>query len=482
MTVAPISLTRHRVSLVCLVALLFALPVATAQAAPTGLQQASDQTSQAQAGVDSAQSALSAANASLAAAQAQSAQAQSALAAAQAQWQAAQQASNDAAIALSQANQAVTVAQAKVDDAQAKITAQQAAINAYARSIVQDSLPLVGIAALLSATSPTELADRLQWNDTVLAANQVDLDQLRHLQADFQAALAEAEAAQARADQAKQAADAEVATAREAQQAAAQAATDLANALARQQAAQQAAVTALRDSQTRLSQAQANQAAIEAQIAAAQRQAEAEAQAAALAAAAADQAQAAADQAAREAAAQPPAAAPAAPPPAASGHASAIAQTATRLAWPYGQGVTDGDGTPATPAYRQALDQFQSKTCVRSWLPDGRVCALFVAVVVWSSGVDPNFGGGGNVCLVSTLTNYMSAHPAMYQKLTYSGNANLRPGDLIVPTDFSHIAVYLGNGRQADASLSYARPGYGGRTGAIKSFWPWTGYVYRYIG
>lgn len=461
----------RRVALLLCAALTFS-GVAPAQADDLSdkKQQADAAAAQAQSDVNNSQASLNAADARVRAARARLAEAQNGLGAAQAEWDAATELEAQKAVALYEADQALQQAERELADAEAKVEAQREAINAYARSIVQDSAPLVNAATLINLDSTARLANRVQWNDTVLAVNQIDLDELRVQQAQIAAARTAAQDARERAAQAKQEAEAQTAVARAAQEAAAQAAADVSAALDEEQAARDAAAQALQNDQARLGQAQAASADIAAQIAAAEQ-----------ARIAAEQARIAAEQArlaAEQAANQPPSTGP---PPASNPNAGAtIAATARYLAWP--SVVRDDDGTPATAAYQQALQQFQGKPCVASWLPHGRVCALFVSTVMWSSGVDPGFGGGGNSCYVPSLTGYMDARPGQYQRFTYYGTSQLQPGDLLVPTSFGHISVYLGGGKQADASLSYSSPGYGGRTGSVKDLWPSSGYAYRFTG
>jgi hypothetical protein len=147
-------------------------------------------------------------------------------------------------------------AQAAVAAGQATIDSQKSAINAYARSMVQDNLPLVNVALLIDADSTASLANRLQWIDTVLNTNQVDLDQLRTIQAELTLARIEATEAQQAADLAQQAAEAQV-QATEAAHAAAEAAeARLEAALAAEQAAQTTAAQVLSANQAQLAHAQ----------------------------------------------------------------------------------------------------------------------------------------------------------------------------------------------------------------------------------
>ncbi len=222
----------------------------------------------AQGQVDSASRALSLANDRVDDARAKVVAAQRVLEEAQAEWQAAQAVEIEMARQLLEAEQALAAAQEKVAQGQAKIDAQKSAINAYARSIVQDNLPMVNVALLLDMDSTATLANRVQWTDTILTTNQVDLDHLRQIQADLVKAQEAAEAAKTQANQAKQAADEQVAAAESAQQAAIQAEAAVADALAEEEAALSVASQMLNNSQSGLTQAQSSVAGIDQSISA----------------------------------------------------------------------------------------------------------------------------------------------------------------------------------------------------------------------
>ncbi|MCL2482369.1 MAG: hypothetical protein FWF43_02910 [Propionibacteriaceae bacterium] len=279
----------------------FSLVVTTAQAEDLNAekQQADANANQAQANVNSAQAALAAANASVQAAQDQVVAAQTALVAAQAASAQAQADEAQKAIELYQADQALKAAQDKVAAGQAQVDAQKDAINAYARSIAQDDMPLVNIAMLINADSTASLANRIQWSDTVLTTNAVNLDQLRTIQQQLIKDQNAAQAAQVAADQAQQAAEAQAEAAQSAQDSAQDAENAVAAALATEQSAQDNASQILANNQSLLTQAQAVQNDVNARIVEQAREEEAARQAAAQAAAA----QAAAAQAAAAAAA-----------------------------------------------------------------------------------------------------------------------------------------------------------------------------------
>ena len=265
----------RRIAAVCVALLVFAGPGFAAQAEDLNAekQRVDSAVVEAQSEVTASEAAVLAANAkvddaksSVAAAQKVLGDAQAALVAAQDDLAAAKALGEQRAAELAQANLDLTKAQAKEADGQAKIDAQKGAINSYARSIVQDNLPLVNVAALINTDSTATLANRIQWSDTVLATNQVDLDNLRKLQKQLEADRQASQLAQQKADEAKQAADAQVEATQQAEQAAqdataaAQAAADqVQSALVVQQSAQSEAQQALANAQQHLDSMKAEQ-------------------------------------------------------------------------------------------------------------------------------------------------------------------------------------------------------------------------------
>jgi len=266
---SPARVAHRLVAVVCAVTLSGVLSVALAFADDLSDQkaQADNAANQAQAAVNQDSAALAAANERVRGAQAQVDAAQAALDAAQAAWDQALANEAQKAIELWNANQALAAAQQKVEEGKAKIAAQQSAINAYARSILQDGGPLVNVAMFLQGGSTATVSNRMQWNDTVLDANQYDLDALRVIQQELVEAEAACTAAQIAAEQAKKDAEAQTAAAEAAQREAADAAASLSAALAVQQAAQQAAINLLAGDQAALAAAQAQQDSINAAIA-----------------------------------------------------------------------------------------------------------------------------------------------------------------------------------------------------------------------
>ena len=272
---------RKFTGIACAVAIFFAVSTLSAQAEDLNAEKDRIDAAvvDAQTNVDQSSSALQAANDRVAEAQARVADAQAALDQAQAEVDAAQELADQKAAELEQANNELAAAQAKEAEGQAKVDAQKDAVNAYARAIYQDNLPLISVAALINTHSTATLANRVQWTDTVLTTNQVDLDNLQVLRDQLRDARADSEKAQAKADQARQEADDQLEATRIVEQAAQQARDDLQAALDEQQQAQAAAQDALDADQAQLAQMQAEQDDVNARIAEAARIAEEERQA-----------------------------------------------------------------------------------------------------------------------------------------------------------------------------------------------------------
>jgi len=224
--------------------------------------------------VDASTAVLQAANARVADAQASVAAAQEALAAAQAALEAAQEVEKAKAAELDLANRDLAYAQARERQNQAAVDAQQDAVGEYARAVYQDYAPLISVAVLFNTNSSADLSNRIQWNDTVLATNQVDLDNLRKLQAELVSARAASQEAQTRADAARQEAQAQVDATAAARQAAQDAEAAVQAALAEEQSAQSAAADALAADQAMLDQIAAERDQVNAAIAERARQAE----------------------------------------------------------------------------------------------------------------------------------------------------------------------------------------------------------------
>ena len=273
-TVRP---TRKLMGLVCAVAIFFAVSTPNAQAEDLNAEKdrVDAAVASAKTNVDQSSWALQAANDRVAEAQDKVAAAQADLDAAQAEVEKAEAISAEKAAELEQANRELEQAQAEEAEGQAKVDAQKDAVADYARSIYQDNLPLISVATLINTKTTATLANRVQWTDTVLTTNQVDLDNLRMLQAELASARANNELAQARADQAQQEADAQLEATQSVQQEAQQARDNLQAALDEQQQAQADAKDALDADQAQLAQMQAEQADVNARIAEEARKAEA---------------------------------------------------------------------------------------------------------------------------------------------------------------------------------------------------------------
>ncbi|MCL1923831.1 MAG: hypothetical protein FWG15_08280 [Propionibacteriaceae bacterium] len=231
--------------------------------------------SRAQSDVANATTAMEAAEAKVAESEAKVEYAQRVLAEATAAWEEAQKVEARKAIELFEAEQVLDQAQSKVNAGQAKINAQKERINSYARSMVQDNMPMVSVAILFSAESTSDLANRVQWVDTVLLTNQVDLDGLSAIQSELEAAREEAAEAQVAADLAKQEATAQVEANENVRAEAQRAEAEVASALKEAQAAKDYAAMVLSNRKTSLAQAKTDLADINAKIAAEKKAAEA---------------------------------------------------------------------------------------------------------------------------------------------------------------------------------------------------------------
>ena len=194
-------------------------------------------------------------------------EAQATLLIAEAQIMQAQAATARCSEELEQANLALELARAKEAAHQAKVDAQREAVATYARVMYQDNLPMITVAALLGASSPTDLAHRMQWTDMVLESNYVDLTYLRTIQVELAQARAESDAAQIRANEAKQEADAQLLQARNARDGAALAHAALRSALNEQAGALEAAQQAVSKNKATLTDLEAQLRRLDEQIA-----------------------------------------------------------------------------------------------------------------------------------------------------------------------------------------------------------------------
>ncbi|MCL1906621.1 MAG: hypothetical protein FWG08_01680 [Propionibacteriaceae bacterium] len=262
--------TRHLMSVLCAVAMAVSLFTSSASAEDlnTAKKRAETAISQAQSQVKNANTAVEAAQAKVREAEAKVEYAQRVLDEATKKWEAALVVEAEKAMALFEAEQKLAEAQAKVNAGQAKINVQKERINAYARSIVQDSMPLVTFVVLINSESTSDLANRVQWADTVLLTNQVDLENLNAIQVELEAARQEREAARLVAELAKQEATIQVEKTEAVRDAALAAEAEMASALSEAQAARSYAAQVLANKKITLKQAQSDLASINAKIAA----------------------------------------------------------------------------------------------------------------------------------------------------------------------------------------------------------------------
>ncbi|MDR0848739.1 MAG: hypothetical protein LBN10_06820 [Propionibacteriaceae bacterium] len=276
----------------CAAALVSSLCVAPAVAEDLSAEKthAESVVGQAQTHANQSSAAVVAATARVQAAQDRVVAAEEALESAQADFALAQTIQAAKAKELYFANQALIGAKAAEAEGQALVDAQQDAVGEYARAIFQDSYPLLSLALILNVNSPASLANRVQWSNTVLTTNQVDLDYLREIQQQLVEARAASETAQQDADKAAQDAETQVTVSAQAEKAAADAKAEIQAALQEEQNALAAASQLYANDQAQLAQAQAALDSVNARIAERARQ-EAEQAAAAAAAAAAAQPQ-----------------------------------------------------------------------------------------------------------------------------------------------------------------------------------------------
>ncbi|HSX48131.1 MAG TPA: hypothetical protein VLF41_01335 [Candidatus Nanoarchaeia archaeon] len=111
-----------------------------------------------------------------------------------------------------------------------------------------------------------------------------------------------------------------------------------------------------------------------------------------------------------------------------------IVQTALNYAWPN----HDGHNGPnsATPAYQAAWAKYDGQS-------DMTDCGAFVATVMISSGVDPNYPKVGT----GVQLPYLKSHPDKYIIIEHPTNTSqLQPGDILIYTDSGegHTMIYIG--------------------------------------
>lgn len=125
-----------------------------------------------------------------------------------------------------------------------------------------------------------------------------------------------------------------------------------------------------------------------------------------------------------------------------------IVTTATLLSYPSRK--PDGFITPK-PEYQKALEETGVSKLGDKCSMGGYSCDAFVATVMRYSGVDKEF----SCCGAIQQQRYMEAHPEKYRPLgRITSTKGLAPGTIMVGTGSygDHIKLYLGDGRQADAS------------------------------
>ena len=130
--------------------------------------------------------------------------------------------------------------------------------------------------------------------------------------------------------------------------------------------------------------------------------------------------------------------------------------TAIELAWPeHGHGPFN-----PTPAYAKALSDVGFGSWGDRCVETGTSCDVFVTTVMRYSGVDKDY----ECCVVSTLENYMLAHPEKYVEVENKLGV-LEPGDIRISN--GHVEMYVEiNGQPYIASASNCD-----RTGEIGDFY-----------
>ncbi|MBQ1387735.1 N-acetylmuramoyl-L-alanine amidase [Candidatus Saccharibacteria bacterium] len=130
--------------------------------------------------------------------------------------------------------------------------------------------------------------------------------------------------------------------------------------------------------------------------------------------------------------------------------------TAIALAWPeHGHGPFN-----PTPAYAKALQEVGFSGWGDQCVETGTSCDVFVTTVMRYSGADKDY----DCCMVSTLEDYMLAHPEKYVEVENKLGV-LQPGDIRISN--GHVEMYVEiNGQPYIASASNCD-----RTGEIGDFY-----------
>lgn len=133
-----------------------------------------------------------------------------------------------------------------------------------------------------------------------------------------------------------------------------------------------------------------------------------------------------------------------------------LIQTAINYAWPDWHNALY---ITMKPTYETAITTAKSAGKYIGGIKyPGVDCGGFVTRVMQDSGVDPNYGGGGNTIYQQ---KYMDDHPELYEKLNITDTSGLKPGDIAINN--GHTYLYVGevanfNEKVASASLDQRAP------------------------
>lgn len=133
-----------------------------------------------------------------------------------------------------------------------------------------------------------------------------------------------------------------------------------------------------------------------------------------------------------------------------------IAETARAFSWPKGlrDGARDHKALQPNKSYAEAIKKVGIDKCSNQYQKIGASCDAFIATVLRFTGVDPKFpcGSSGN------QDDYMASHKDIFTSVGRWGRgqekaamAKMQPGDILAR--HGHVSIYLGNGREADASI-----------------------------
>lgn len=142
---------------------------------------------------------------------------------------------------------------------------------------------------------------------------------------------------------------------------------------------------------------------------------------------------------------------------------SAMLQLVQQYAWP-------SQHTPAVEPNQVYLDATNKASSEGKYTGAsgggyaGIDCGAFVTRVMQNSGVDPDYGGGGNTIYQE---QWLKDHPVKYQAVSANNIADLQPGDIAIKQDpGAHTFIYVGslggfNGNIASSSLGKRAPSAG---------------------